>query len=139
VAEVSVPGREPGLHEQRLLSMRDIVDGQLETVDDRRIGRVADLAGEWRADGILVLTDIVVGPEALARRVSGWLGILAWHLFRGRHEHRIPMSDVEEVGPTVRLRGKRADYPLTGADDWIVQHIIRFIPGGGAEPGKGSP
>jgi hypothetical protein len=139
VAEVSVPGREPGLHEQRLLSMRDIVDGQLETVDDRRVGRVADLFAEWRPDGTLVVTDIVVGPEALARRVADLLGALAARLLRGRHEHRIPVSEVEEVGPTVRLRGKRSDYPLTGADDWIVEHIIRFIPGGGAEPGKGSP
>jgi hypothetical protein len=119
--------------------MRDIVDGQLETIDDRRVGRVADLFGEWRPDGTLVLTDIVVGPEALARRVAGWLGVLVGRLFGGHHDHRIPLSEVEEVGPTVRLRGKRSDYSLSGADDWIVDHIIRFIPGGGAEPGKGSP
>jgi hypothetical protein len=129
--DIQVPGREPEPARRRLLAMRDIVDGQLETIEDRRIGRVADLAAEWRDDGSLVVTDMVVGPEALAGRVSRRIGGLVRRLTGGRYEHRVAMSEVEEVGPTVHLRGKRGDYPLTGADDWIAEHIIRWIPGGG--------
>ena len=111
--------------------MRDVVDGQLETIEDRRIGRVADLAAEWREDGSLVVTEIVVGPEALTGRISRRLGVFVRRRTGARFEHRIAMSEVEEVGPTVHLRGHREDYPLHGLDDWLNRHVIRFIPGGG--------
>jgi hypothetical protein len=117
--------------EKQLLMMRDIMDSQLETHDKRRIGRVADIEGEWRADGKLVLRNIVTGPEALTGRVFSHLRPLASFLLRGHFEHRIPLSDVETFGPTLRLRKKAEDYLVGQSDQWIADHILRWIPGNG--------
>ncbi|MDQ3870796.1 MAG: hypothetical protein M3301_04165 [Chloroflexota bacterium] len=116
---------------ERLLTMRDIVDGQLESVDGRRLARVADARAEWREDGSLWVTDLVIGPEALAGRVSDRLLAVVHRLLAGRFEHAIAISEVEELGPTIRLRGRASDYSLGGADRWIVKHIFRFLPGSG--------
>ena len=42
----------------RKLSVADIMDNQLETCDQHKIGRVADIEAEWRDDGKLVLTNL---------------------------------------------------------------------------------
>ena len=123
---------EQELQEERLLTMRDLIDGQLESIDGWRLARVADAEAEWRDDGTLWVTDLLVGPEADLGRVSGLAARVGRRLLRGRHEHRIPIGDVEELGPTVRLCGKAADYPLHDVDEWIVKRILRFIPGSGA-------
>src|ERR687883_2094615 len=91
---------------ERLLAMGDIMDMQLETSDGRHAGRVADIEAELRDDGSLVLTHLVVGPEALSGRVASRLRPLAHLLLRGRFEHRIPVAEIEDVGPSVRLRGR---------------------------------
>ena len=111
--------------------MRDIMDAQLETADRRKIGRVADILAEWREDGSLVLTHLVVGPQAHAGRVSSHLRSFLRSILKDRFEHRIPISEVVEVGPTVRLRGNASDYDVGHADAWVVDHILRFIPGNG--------
>ena len=114
-----------------ILVMRDIADGQLETADGRRVSRVADIRGEWRADGRLVLTHLLVGPEALAGRLSSRLRGPMHRVLRGRFEHRIPVGDVAEIGLNVKLRRRASEYAHAGADRWVVDHITRFIPGGG--------
>ena len=117
--------------QDRLLAMGDIMDMQLETSDGCHVGRVADIEAELRDDGALVLTHLVVGPEALSGRVGSRLRPLAHLLLRGRFEHRIPMAEIEDVGPTVRLRGTAEDYGLGRSDRWIAEHILRLIPGSG--------
>ena len=117
-----------------LLIMRDLIDKEMETSDDRGIGRVDDILAEWREDGSLVLTQLLTGPEALAGRVSRRLRSIAASLLRGRFEHSIPMSEIEEVQEAreaLRLRGPAASYPQSGADRWVAEHILRFIPGSG--------
>jgi hypothetical protein len=122
---------EQVLQAERLLTMRDVIDGQLEAVDGRRLARVADAEAEWRDDGSLWVTDLLVGPEAHLGRVWEPLRGAGHRLLRGRHEHRIPVTEVEELGPTVRLAGRSDRYPLQGMDDWIVERVLRFIPGNG--------
>lgn len=112
-----------------LYAMRDIMDAQLVTSDGVRIGRVADIEAEWRDDGTLVLTQIVTGPQALAGRVSEHLRPIARFLLRDRFEHTIPLDEVEQFGPTLRLKGKAEDYTVGQSDRWIAQHILRWIPG----------
>lgn len=114
-----------------IFSVRDIIDSQLETRDDIEISRVADIEAEWREDGSLILTDIMTGPQALAGRVAGPLGSFFKILFRGRFEQRISLREVEDFGPTLRLRGNAADYPTGQAEKWIAHHILRWIPGSG--------
>jgi hypothetical protein len=112
-------------------SIRDIIDSQLETNDTIRIGRVADIEAEWLEDGTLVLTSLVTGPQALAGRVGTPLRLLARYIFRDRFEHHIPLSDVENFGPTLRLRRHATDYRVGQSETWIADHILRWIPGSG--------
>jgi hypothetical protein len=90
---------------------------------------VADIEAKLRADGALVLTHLVVGPEAFSGRVASRLRPLAHLLLRGRFDRRIPMGKIEDVGPTVRLCGTAEEYGLDRADRWFAEHILRFIPG----------
>jgi hypothetical protein len=113
------------------VSIADIIDNQLETHDKYRIGRVADIAAEWCEDGSLVLTDIVSGPQALARRVSSHLHPIFRYVLRDRFEHRIPIEEIEDFQPTLHLRRNAADYQVGQSERWIANHILRWIPGSG--------
>lgn len=113
--------------------MRDIVDSQLATLDGRKVGRTVDLEAEWREDGRLVLRGLVLGPEAHAGRISGLVGRLAHRVLGGRFEHAVELSEVEEVGPTLRLARPAHEYDLGDADRWIIDHILRWIPGSGRQ------
>ncbi|HET9922207.1 MAG TPA: hypothetical protein VFQ30_20420 [Ktedonobacteraceae bacterium] len=117
--------------EERILIMRNIMDNQLETSDEIEIGRVADIEAEWRADGRLVLTNLLTGPEALAGRLSSHLRPIMRFFLRKRFEHSIPIIEIADFQPTLRLRGKAIDYPTGQSDRWIAQHIFRWIPGSG--------
>ncbi len=121
----------PDYHEDELFSIRDLIDSQLETSDDVEIGRVADLEAVWREDGTLVLTSIFTGPQALAGRFSPALRHLARKLFRDHFDYRISLHEIESSGPTLRLRGKAAEYPLGSSERWIAKNILRWIPGSG--------
>lgn len=114
-----------------MLAMRAILDEQLITADGRKIGRVADVETERRPDGSLVLTHLVMGPQALAGRVSEHLQPLAHSVLHERFEHRIPIADVKNFDPTIGLRGKASDYSLGRADAWIVRYLLRWLPGSG--------
>lgn len=117
--------------EDHIFSIRDIIDSQLETSDGVEIGRVADIEVELHEDGRLVLINLVTGPQALAGRVATPLRPLLARILRDRCEHRIPLSDVETFGPTLRLRGKATQYPVGQSERWIAAHILRWIPGSG--------
>src|SRR5260221_11080139 len=86
-----------------IFSVRDILDSQLQTRDRRKIGRVADIEAETRADGSLKLTYLVVGPQALAGRVHPRLRAFLGFFLRDPFEHRIPLSGGTKLGPTPNL------------------------------------
>jgi hypothetical protein len=115
----------------RLQVMRDIVDMQLTTDDDRQIGRVADVAVTWSEDGALVLQALATGPEALFGRIGQPMRRLAHLLLRGRFEHEIPLGEVKDFDQGIALRGRAADYPSGQSERWIADHILRWIPGNG--------
>ncbi len=114
-----------------IFSIADILDSQLEASDKKNIGRVADIEAVWREDGTLVLTELVTGPEVLAGRVARPLRSFFQRLFHNRFEHFIPLSEVEEFGPTLHLHKKAADYSVGQSDRWLADHILRWIPGSG--------
>lgn len=114
-----------------LLAMRDIADGLLESSDGEPLGRVADVEIALGSDGSPRLAALLVGPEALAGRVATRLRRPVARLLRGRFEHRIAIEEVDSFGPTVRLRGDADAYEHGSADDWVMRHILRFIPGNG--------
>ncbi len=109
--------------------MRDIVDGQLRTVDGWRVGRATDVQAEWRPDGSLVMTRICLGPQAHAGRIGRRLWGLADRLLGGRFDHCVDVGELEEIGPTLQLRRRRDEYELGRLDRWIVERLLRFIPG----------
>lgn len=115
----------------QIFSIRDIIDSQLETRDKRRIGRVSDIEAVWQENGTLFLSSLVIGPQALAGRIAAPLRSAVRFVLRDRFDHHIPLSDVEDFGPTLRLRGSAADYPVGLSDTWIADHILRWIPGSG--------
>lgn len=118
--------------DDRIFSIRDIIDSQLETHDDVEISRVADIEAELHDDGRLVLTHLVVGPQALARRAASPLHSFFRFLLRDRFEHRIAISDVEYFGPTLRLKDNARDYKVGQSERWIAKHILHWIPGSGS-------
>jgi hypothetical protein len=120
-----------GRPDDRTLLMRDIVDSQLRTLDGRKVGRAVDVLGDLRSDGSLVLTDVVLGPEAYAGRLGQRPWRLLHRIFGGRHEHSIAVSELIEIGPTLHLRRAAGEYDLGSADRWIIDHVLRFIPGHG--------
>lgn len=123
-----VEGKAAG---EPLLVMRSIMDEQLETRDGRKIGRVADIEAEWKEDGKLILTNLVTGPQALTGRVASRLRPIARFIFRDRFEHAIPLTEVENFGPTLHLRREAKDYETGQSEYWLVNHILRWIPGNG--------
>jgi len=114
-----------------IFSIRDIIDSQLETSDKHSIGRVSDIEGEWQEDGTFILTQLIVGPQTLAGRVAEPLRSFVRFFLRDRFDSRIPVSNVENFGPTLRLRKTAADYAVGQSDKWIADHILRWIPGSG--------
>ncbi|GAC1401068.1 MAG: hypothetical protein NVSMB49_14690 [Ktedonobacteraceae bacterium] len=114
-----------------IFSIRDILDSQLETSDKRRIGRVSDIEAEWQDDGTLFITHLVIGPQALARRIAEPLHSFVRFFLRDHFDHSIPLSDVKHFGPTLQLRKTAAEYAIGQTDTWIADHILRWIPGSG--------
>src|SRR2546423_809830 len=98
------------------LAMGDLLDTQLVTKDRRKIGRITDIEVEWQEDGRLVLVTIITGPQAMAARISRPLRKLVFWLLRDRLEHRIPIGEIENVGPTVHLRKGEVDYSLSHSE-----------------------
>lgn len=117
--------------DDELLAMRDLIDERLLAPDGRAVARVAGLDAEWRANGELVLTAMAVGPEELASRVSRRLRRPAGALLRGKFEHRIPMTEIAEIGLDIKLRSDPTRYGVGTADGWVFDHLLRFIPGSG--------
>src|SRR5258708_26801856 len=83
-----------------IFSVRDILDSQLQTRDRRKIGRVADIEAETSADGSLKLTNLVVGPQALAGRVGPRFRALFRFFLLRRFAKRLPLCAVARIRPT---------------------------------------
>ncbi|QBD75371.1 hypothetical protein EPA93_04885 [Ktedonosporobacter rubrisoli] len=111
------------------LSLRDLIDSQLETQDGIEIGRVSDVLAQWSEGGTLHVTHVVVGPQALAGRIATPLRNLLRALLHDRFDHCIPLSEVEQFGATLRLRQPASNYEVGKSDAWIAKHILRWIPG----------
>ena len=110
--------------------MRDVADGQLLSADGYRLGRVADIAAVYRPDGTLEVTALILGPAALARRISSGAGRLASRLQARRFERVVPIEEVLDFGTALRLRSNADRYDLADGDEW-ARGILRFIPGSG--------
>jgi sporulation protein YlmC with PRC-barrel domain len=124
-----LPGVDDAPLPAHVLVMRDIVDNQILDVQGERVTKVAGIEAEASDDGSEpVVRNLLIGPEPLARRVGERTAACVRWLTRGRRTVRIPLSDVTAVGPDVRLRTKASATGGTHAEDWVRDHIARFIP-----------
>jgi sporulation protein YlmC with PRC-barrel domain len=109
-------------------TFHDLLDNLVVGSDGVPVGRVADIRAQLRADGRLVLTALLFGPQALAGRISSRAQPLVRALLRDRFEHEIPMREVTEIGVTVVLRRRAADYEVgRRSERWIGRHVLRFL------------
>jgi hypothetical protein len=128
---------------ERALLMRDMMDGQLESADRLRIGRVGDVRIVWQPDaepgarGHVVA--MVTGPEALAGRIHARLRGLLHRFLGGRWERETPTAEIEELGPTIRLRREARSYDVASGETWVGSHLVRRVPGGGRWPPPHEP
>ena len=84
-----------------LLAMHDIADGQLQSSDERRLGRVADILCRHQDDGSLKAIALALGPEACLRRISSRFTRRVHALFKGRFERSVDRL------MTIALRGRK--------------------------------
>jgi len=119
--------------EDRFELVYRLLDDQVVDIDGRRCGRVDDVELIGAPGGPLGLGALLTGRGAYAPRVPRRLRRLARRLFgddvRGATVHRIPWSEVEDVGVTVRLLGRAEDLGLA-RDDRELQRPFERMPGG---------
>src|SRR4051794_27384705 len=114
-----------------------LLDRQIVDRDGQLVGKVDDLELTTGDDGVPYVTALLVGQQALGRRIGGWLG--GWIENAARRlapvpdpgPIRIPYDLVADVGSAVTLSVRRevlADPPL---ESWLRDHLIGRIPGAG--------
>jgi sporulation protein YlmC with PRC-barrel domain len=112
----------------------ELLDRQLVDRDGEKAGKVDDLLLEVRDDGPPVVTEILAGPGALARRIGGRLG--AWiasvhaRLHPGSGDPAmISFGIVSKIDDHVTLIASREDLATFEAEAWARDHVIAKIPG----------
>lgn len=104
-----------------------LLDEQIVDSEERRCGRVDDIELQGSPPRI---TALLVGDGLYPRRLPGvfgrlarrWLGPERW----GGNAVRIPWEAVDEIGATVKLRGKAEEHGLGMGDDperWLVRSL----------------
>jgi len=103
-----------------------VLDRQLLDSEDRRCGKVDDLAIEGGPGEKLEIVAILSGPGVWRER-AGLIGRLAARLGGGRRV-RIPWSDVAEIDAHVKLKKQAQGLGLGRGDDRLRPFIAK-IPG----------
>jgi sporulation protein YlmC with PRC-barrel domain len=115
----------------------DLLDRQIVDRDGEPVGKVDDLELSRTDDGALYVSALLMGQQALGRRLRGWLGRLiedSAHRLAPPSEPgpiRIPYDLVATVDSAVNLSVRRellTDPPL---ETWLRDHLISRIPGAG--------
>ena len=115
------------VNEDRMGIAHRLLDEQIVDAYGQRCGRVDDLELQGNPPRI---TALLVGDGLYPRRLPGWLGRLMrrwvgaerW----GANAVRVPWKEVDEIGATVKLRGKAEDLGLGMGDDperWLVRRL----------------
>jgi sporulation protein YlmC with PRC-barrel domain len=119
----------------------DLLDRQILDVAGEAVGKVDDLELTVGDDGAPRIAALLVGPQALGRRLGGRLG--RWvsgaagrlHPAENPDPMRIPWSVVAqrehpvEAGSAVRLTVRRELLTEPALEQWLREHLIGRIPG----------
>jgi hypothetical protein len=104
----------------------NVLDHQLLDSEERRCGKVDDLALEGGPGEELVVAAILVGPDVWPGR-SPWLGRLAARVARGGRQ-RIPWEEVDLVKAHVKLKRRASELGLGRGDDRL-RPLVERVPG----------
>ncbi|MBB4566839.1 hypothetical protein [Rhizobium leucaenae] len=116
--------------------VHDVLDKQVVDRRQARIGKVDGIVLTADNGGQLKVAFIEMGSLTLARRLSRRL--YAWILrFSQRKRasdrwrpYRIPWSKITDVGLDIEADVDDSETPLEQVQEWLRQHILRYIPGG---------
>jgi sporulation protein YlmC with PRC-barrel domain len=107
-----------------------VLDDQLVDVDGRRCGRVDDLEIDGAVGEPAYLHSILSGSGTWAQRLPRRLRRLGTRVFGktvvGRNLIRVPWSQVEDIGTTVRLRAPARELGLAQGDEQLAPLIERL-------------
>jgi sporulation protein YlmC with PRC-barrel domain len=128
---------DPTAHAGRVLDAGlELLDRQMIDPDGRMAGNVDDLELTFgEGDGAPVVTAILAGPGALARRIGGRLGDGIASIHERLQEcdiegpARISFGAVAAIGSDVRLSVSRRDLEIYRFERWARDGIISKIPG----------
>jgi sporulation protein YlmC with PRC-barrel domain len=116
-------------------ALRDLVDRQIIDCNERMVGKVDDLELTLPDDGPPVVTAVLVGGAALARRFGGrfgqWVERVAKRIATEPVPSRVPMELIGRVEQRVEVTCSRQDLGVMDVEKWLRDHVITPIPGGG--------
>jgi sporulation protein YlmC with PRC-barrel domain len=115
------------MNEEQVGVVHRLLDEQIVDVEERRCGRVDDIELQGNPPRV---TALLVGDGLYPRRVPARFRRLARRLVGperwGENAVRVPWEAVDEIGVTVKLRGKAEDHGLGIGDDadrWLVRRL----------------
>jgi hypothetical protein len=116
-----------------------LLDHQVVDREGASIAKVDDLdfALSAEPDGLPVLTDILCGQAALARRFDRRLGRAIEHLRRVIDPTaepgpcRIAFGTVTRIGPEITVALDRDEVEVTVVERWLAAKVLAAIPGSG--------
>ena len=114
----------------------ELLDRQMVDRDGRMAGNVDDLELTFPPEsGPPVVTAVLAGPGALARRIGGTIGTAIASIHERLQEEgvegpaRISFGAVRSIGSDVRLAVSRRDLEIYRFERWARDAIVARIPG----------
>ncbi|MEU7697037.1 hypothetical protein ACF064_35065 [Streptomyces sp. NPDC015492] len=118
-----------------------LLDRQLIAEDGTPLAKVDDLELAPDENGRLYVSAVLIGPTALAPRLSGrparLLDAVARRLSTGGPEGhaRIGMDRIVRIGAALTATTSKNDDAVHPLEDWIRDNVITPLPGSGHAPG----
>jgi hypothetical protein len=104
--------------------LREVRDLQVVDKDGRNCGICDDIEFTGKAGGTLAVRCLLIGPDAMRRRLPWWLSHLLEKFTRGSVT-RVPWQDVETVTSRIRLKTSASTYGLLHIDHVLGKYLSR--------------
>ncbi len=111
----------------------NLLDRQIVDAEGEPVGKVDDVELEIE-DGVPVVRALLVGQEALGRRIGGEVGAAMAGIARrlrigGEVPIRIPYELVSDIDSAITLAVRKDALPEPPLETWLRDHLISHIPG----------
>jgi sporulation protein YlmC with PRC-barrel domain len=118
-----------------------LLDRRVVDRHGRVLGKVDDLELDTDDSGRLHVSAVLMGPEALGRRLGGRLGAFVSSFGRLRADDgappRIAWVHVVEVAEEVRTDLDGDDLEFPRSERWLREHMVEPLPGSSRSSGEG--